>query len=210
MTTFASMAARVLVNTPECPQPSAEIYLRLAAIELCRRGKPWRAVLAAASLTSTNFPYTITPPVGARVVKVLSVAVNGTAPPLEETDIRTAEQTTDDWRTATGTPTHFIETSRGTITIVPLPIEAASFVSTVAYEPTESATDIPDAVYDEYGSAIISGAIYMLAVIPGKPWTSAPLATLHHALFERGIETAEAEFGKHYAMAPLLTSPSPI
>lgn len=210
MTTFASMATRVLINTPECPQPSAELYLRLAATELCRRGKPWRVVLAAVSLTSANFPYTITPPAGAKVVKVLSVAVNREAPSLEETDIRTAEQTTNDWRTATGTPTHFIETSRGTITTVPLPIESASFVSTVAYEPSESATEIPDAVGEEYGSAIISGAIYMLSVIPGKPWTSAALATLHHALFERGISNAEAEFGEHFAMAQKFTSSSPI
>lgn len=204
------MASRVLVNMPECPQPSAEAYLRLAAIELCRRSFAWIETQAAVLLDAADMPYTITPPTNAKVAKVLSVVMDGIAPGLEESSVRSEDLYTNDWRTATGTPLRFLEMARGVVLIVPLPLVEASFVVTAAFAPTEAATGIPDAIYDEYGSAIISGAIYMLAIIPQKPWTSGDLAALHKRMFEDGIEEASINYSTNYAAQSMNTAPSPI
>ena len=209
-TTFASMASRVLVNMPECPQPSAEAYLRLAAIDFCRRSFAWIETQAAVLLDATDMPYTITPPANAKVVKVLSVVVDGIAPGLEESSVRSEELYTNDWRTAIGTPLRFIEAARGVVSVVPLPLVEASFVVTAAFVPTEAAAGIPDAIYDEYGSAIISGAIYMLAIIPQKPWTSGDLAALHKRMFESGIDDASINYSTNYAAQSMNVAPPPI
>ena len=204
------MASRVLVNIPECPQPSAEAYLRLAAIDFCRRSFAWIETQAAALLDATDMPHTITPPADAKVAKVLSMVMDGVAPGLEESSVRSEELYTNDWRTATGTPLRFIEAARGVVSVVPLPLVETSFVVTAAFVPNEAAAGIPDAIYDEYGSTIISGAIYMLAIIPQNPWTSGDLAALHKRMFESGIDDASINYSTNYAAQSMNVAPPPI
>ena len=210
MTAFSDMVTEALVNLPECPQPSVEAYLRLSAIELCRRSYVWREEQAAVSKVSADFPLAITPPAGANVFQVMSVVIDGKSPALDRSDVHYEEAGTTDWRTATGTPVRYIELPHGTITLIPLPAAAVSVKPTVAYEPTMAAISIPDALYAEHGSTIISGAIAKLALIPGRPWTGADLASVHRSIFESGIRSASREFHQHYIQQPMNVAPSPI
>jgi len=209
-TDIADIVKRVLVSAPGCPQPVAEEYLLLAAIEFCRRSKVWTAVMTAVDLESTDFPYAITPEAGAKVNKVLSVVVNGESPGLDAINIRDAEFTADDWRTETGIPRYFIEMPKGTITTIALPDTAMSFVATVAYEPDDAATDLPDALVDDWLTPIISGAVSMLCSMPGKPWSSGEMFNLHSKKFDAGINDAKRDLHLHHVLPALTTSPSPI
>lgn len=292
MALIADIIGRVLTSVPGCPRPVAEDYLRLSAIEFCRRSLVWTDELAAIDLpvmstvtitiaspavvswsshgfsagdtvifsttgdlptglvagttyyisavglvagsfqiSATNggasintsgtqsgdhsgypasfFPYAVIAEASeAKVRKILSVIVNGLSPGLEEISIREAESMTDNWRTATGTAQYFVEHPTGCFSPVPLPGAAASVVFTVAYEPTDDATSLPDALVDDWLTPIVSGAVMLLSVIPNKPWTSGEMFNLHSAIFRNGIDDAKRDLHFHRVMPLLTTSPS--
>lgn len=210
MALIADMAARVLSNLPACPQPIAEDYLRLSAIDFCRSSMAWTEVLDPVSLTAADFPYMASPVTDSKIIKVLSVVVNDLYPSLPETSIRWVEQHVDNWRTALGAPANFIEMPRGVITVIPLPDTDTTLSITVALEPSDSASEIADTLYDEFRSVIVSGALYLLAMIPNMPWTSVPFAMYHKQVFDNGVRDAKRDYNLQFQRMTLTTSPMPI
>ncbi len=200
---------RLLPLVPGCPAPVAENHLRLAAIEFCRRTLAWVEVQDAETLQSTDFPYEVAPYSRAKVVKVLSAAVDGVRM-LEEITIRQAERDSATWRTTMGSPLQFVEVPRGTVIAVPLPDLPVSFVFTVALEPATDATDIPDEIWNEHQTVLVSGAAAMLSVLPQTTWTSGEMFTLHSTVFRNGIDDAKRNLHLHFSRPVLTTSPSPI
>ena len=156
------------------------------------------------------FPYTIIPESGATVCKTLSVTMNGEAPGLEPISIRDAESTNDDWRTTTGSTEYFVEYPKGVITPVPLPSALASFVFTVAYEPSSAATTFPDILADDWLDEITSGALAKLCALPKKPWTDYDQSKLHAGLFNDGVDAAKVSFNIHRVLPTMSTAPSQI
>ena len=54
-------------------------------------------------------------------------------------------------------------------------------------KPARNATGVEDWIYETWADVIISGAIYMLAMMPNKEWSDTALAALHKGLFEQAI-----------------------
>lgn len=211
--TFASMGGRVSLHVPGIPSPLIVHSLREAAIDLCRRSKCWREDLSATVLTA-GFPYTAVPTTGAvtvpRVSKVLRVIADGLKPPLDEIDEREASLRFDDWKATTGTLDAFTENPVGVIRLVPLPATTVDLEITVALEPDETATGIDDFVYNEHRETIISGAVYRLAMIPGKPWTNFDVALIHKKIFEDGVDDAAVPFNLNFVMPSRHVAISPL
>ena len=207
--TFSSMTGLVAIHTPGAPNPLIEYALREAAIDLCRRGKCYRDTQSL-TLANAAFPYTISPPAGTKVVKVLRVLADGKAPPLSPIDEQEASRAQDDWKNTSGPLDSFVENPRGIVRLVPLPVTSAVLDVTIALEPSEAATDIPDDLWEKYHPAIVSGAIARLAIMPKRGWADAGLASLHAGLAESSINEAVAEFTTHYVMTSRFTAPRPL
>lgn len=209
MAALSKMTRAVVVNALGCADPVAEEYLLHSAIELCRRAYAWTEEVQE-TLQVSDFPFDVTPPSGAKMLKVLSIAESGKVPPFEETSLRDCNLSVPNWKTATGTPAKFIEAPRGTVAIVPLPLNPTLFDITAAYVPSDTATSIPDALYDEHRDTIISGAIMRLCMIPKAEWFNPEIASVHKRLFEDGVATASRMFHLHHVLAPLAVAISPL
>lgn len=195
MAAISLMVPDVSLAVLDVPEMTAEKYLLLSAIDFCRRSYAWRSTeVEVETLTSGEFPFDVSAPSGGRVFNVLSVMVGGVS--LENTSLRELDTTVSNWRTTTGTPKMFVEEPRGSLTVVPLPSASTDFIITSAFEPTATATTLPDDLYRDYRDAIISGAIMRIAMLPS--WFNANLAMAHRALFEGGISRALVSFhGNH-------------
>lgn len=190
-TELSMITPKIKPYIPDCLEPVIDEYVHIAAVELCRRSLKWTEVKASVTLDSGDFPYSVPVTAGTRIVKVLSVVIDGVS--LERSDVETEEQANGDWRTTTGTPRSFVEESSGTLMIVPPPSTSVDVAIEVAVEPSPSGTAIDDTVYIEHWRDIQAGAISMLCVMPGKPWTDANIALYNRDIFERGIENAKTK-----------------
>lgn len=184
--------------------------MRRAAIEFCRKTGVWSAVLAEVDLDSSDFPYSPTPDTDAAIHKIVSVIMDGESPGLEEVSVRAMDIDFNDWRTETGVPANFINTPKGTATVIPLPDAARGFVFTVIYEPAADATTLPDALVNDWLDEIVSGASAKLSALPKKPWTDFEMANYHNGLFKDGIEAAKVDCNRNFVLPALVTLVPPI
>lgn len=210
MATFAEMVPAVQQNLPACPQPVVESYLLRAVAEMCRESFAWIETLAAVDVLPAAFPYAVVPGTGKKVVKVFRVEIDGQQPPLEKVTIPYADQYVFDWRTATGTPSMFIEYPVGTIALISVPVAQVAVVSTIAIEPTATTTVLPDDLVREHKDSIVSGAISYLSIIPNVPWFSVEFGSMHKSIFNEGKRRAIRTFNLHMAHPMLITTSSPI
>lgn len=73
----------------------------------------------------------------------------------------------------------------------PTPDAAYTFSGEFALKPARDAMTIPDWIYETWADAIVDGAMWRITSIPGKPWTSLQLATLHKTHFDRAKANAK-------------------
>lgn len=59
-----------------------------------------------------------------------------------------------------------------------------------AFAPTRSATQVEDALFDNYMPEIVSGALAQLLITPGQPFTNPSLAEYHRKAFSSGRSKA--------------------
>lgn len=145
-------------------------------------------------------------------------------PTGQEVKFKTAAQLQEwdsDWRTTTGALPMFFahegEGATGTIQARVYPIIDTTVDSSYEFLPrfvlgTEVSSgtgqfstfdtqlpQIPDRLFRAYREAIVSGAMAILTVIPGRDWTDAKLAMYHAGVYERLAADARAravrEFG---------------
>lgn len=205
MAAITLMVPDVAVNVPDCPEVVIEKYLRQSAIDFCRRTYAWRSA-EAETLSSSELPYDVPAPAGGRVFGVLSVMAGGVA--LENSGVRDLDIAVSDWRTVTGVPEMFVEESRGLVTVIPLPSTSMDFIITAAYEPTATATTIPDELYRDYQDAIVSGVIMRLSMT--ARWLNANLVVAHRALYEDGVSRALVSLHGNHTLRGMNTTISPI
>lgn len=205
MTTELSLiTSTVKPYAPDCLEPVIEQFIHLAAVELCRKSLKWIKFQNNLSVDSVDFPYTIPVLNGTRVVKILSVVVNGT--PIVKSDVYTEESLDGNWRTTTGVPERFVEESSGVLILVPLPVEETVINVSVALEPSATGTFIDDTLYAEHWTDIQAGAISKLCSMPGKPWTDLKVSIYYRDIFDRGIENAKSTTHLNYRVGGISSS----
>ena len=209
MAAISSMTRFVALSAPGCPDVVVEDYLLQAAIDLCRRSFVWRETVQE-PVSPLDYPFQLSAPTWANVLKVLSIVGAGVAPGLEELTIRECDDRFVDWRTAPGVPAYYVNDPRDTVMLVPIPTATTTFDITLAYEPTSTATNIPDALYTEHRDTIVAGALMRLCMMPGKDWSNPSLALANRAMFEAGVSAASREFHLNYSHAALTVTPSPL
>lgn len=90
-----------------------------------------------------------------------------------------------------GAPVHFAQVDDSIIRLYPIPDSVQTFTVNCAIKPPRNnPLGVESFIYETYSEVIASGAIYRLAIVPGKTWSNPDIAAYHKANFERGVDAA--------------------
>ena len=83
-------------------------------------------------------------------------------------------------------------------TVIFAEVPAGSITLRVALKPARAADSFPDHIGEQYGEAIVSGALAKLMMMTGKPWANPQLAEYHGRIVSDAISRARAREFRGY------------
>lgn len=177
MAPWAAFVPDITNYVVDCPHFTIEEAARTAAIDFFQWSRVWRAttVVTLATTVANQAAYTVTPPAGAELAGLPVAWLNG----KEIKEARAGRQY--DYKPGeTGTTHEVLVTGGTTILLIP-PTVTAGLVLTgfPAYQPTEAATTLDDALFHSYKRTIRELALSYLKAMQGKPWSDPAAATGH-------------------------------
>lgn len=170
-------------HLPGCPKETMRSYLAITAADFFARTYLWRDTIDAVYLTPNQIEYDLD--AEAMVEDVIAVSYLGQN--LERTDLRLLPT---ERLGETGEPTHFWVHADRTIRVFPTPKARAKLTVHAVLKPSRTGTGVEDWIFETWADTLVDGAIGQLAMIPGKEWTDANMASLHKAAFERAVVNA--------------------
>lgn len=201
---FTSFYPEVAPLVPGCADILMTNAIRNAAIEFCEQSLFWQEVQDAVDVTSTDLPYDLEAPAGARVCQIISGAVDGK--PISPIAL-TILETRVDWATLTAEiPTHFYQQNPNQYSLFPLPTGTVSVVLRTAYSPTREAVEIEEHLYQTQLETIAAGALARLMELPQQPWSNPELGKFFRAKFMQGINDASIKANRSFGSADLVVS----
>lgn len=177
MVPLSQFFPRLLPQVLGCSEPLAQQALLDSAIEFCSQSLAVVQPLDPITVP-VGFPTVeIETPTDTQVAQVMSAMFDGQL--LEGLP---------SWESATlsapdGTPRAFWGQDIDEVyhlTLLPAPdrLVRNALLVRVALQPTRSATQVQDILYDRYADAIISGALAYLYAVPDQPFTNEPKAQM--------------------------------
>lgn len=189
MATLESFLSRLMVWVPSCPRPLADQALRDAAIQFCRDTEAVQRTLTPMDVVSGVRDYAPALPAGTRITRVLAASYRGR--PLTGA----GSQPNDG---ALGVPSSISSPSATSVRLYPAPdeTETAVLFLDVAIEPTRTATDLPDELFDDWVEGVVALAAFHIASIPDQPFTSPVVAATAGAAYRSKMNEARTEAGR--------------
>jgi hypothetical protein len=184
--TWASFYPYVQPHLPGCPDIVIETHLQEAASEFCAKSEVWRYDIDKDFTSKNTSDYEIEVPTGAVLEDVLVLYLNGQA--LK----RVSDRHFDLPNTVSASrPTAFTIYQDTQVRLYPTPDGKYDFEGSAVIKPSLSASGVEDFIFEAHGRSIACGAIYRLALIPGKEWTNPELGAYYKAEFHRHISEAK-------------------
>ena len=195
-TAFSDLVPEVVVHAPGCSEPLAEHYIRLAAIDLCKRSAIWEETLVTVDVDATDFPYTLTPTdAETRIDRVKEVFFDGLRmTPWSQVE---AKDTLTDWRDLEGTPSVYLVNVRNELELVPFATDVTGALDvTMSVVPTWDATGMDSYILERYRDGLVAGAVARLCAIPGQMFTNTEFADHYGGLFRAAVSLATLDANK--------------
>lgn len=185
----ADLLPYLLAEVPGVPDVTAKQALTMAAIEFCRETQAWSELQDPIAVIDKIHTYDLEPVTGASIVTVKQVwAADRELVPVT---LAKLVEVMPNWQTAQGSdPVYYNGAADwSSIRIFPTPINAnrQKLTLRVAYQPSLTATTLPDFLVNVYLEAILSGAKARLMLMPQKAWTNPELGGYHKGLFDAAI-----------------------
>lgn len=184
MATWASFHPRLMVHVPGCTIPLANQELREAAARFFDMTRAWAEWLDPITIQDGNAEYDLDRPNGTRIVRLERARINGqdlsilpfrlVEPGMAGADSRDRQVLRFNTQPAAGS---IVE------------VEAS-------LAPDDTATGIPDHLYQQYATHIVDGAIGRLKLIQGQPFTDPVTAQAFTGRYEAAINTHMARVRK--------------
>jgi hypothetical protein len=182
-TTWDTIMPLLYPELPGCPDATLKTALAATAADFCARTHIWRETLDVFYALPDIAEYDLE---GSAVIEDIEwVTCNGQQ--LTHTDIRLISPQDVG---KTGFPSHFWSVNGQTMRLFPIPDKKYTLKVYVALKPSRLATGIEDWIYETWADALVSGAIWRVARIPGKDWSNADLASAHRLIYEQGVTNA--------------------
>lgn len=204
-TTIDSFLPLVLPSVHSCPQPTAELAILQAALDFCKRTDIAQVILAQTNVVAGTQDYPITSPTDLQFARLLGVSWQGNwltpvMPDDVQSDVAFTNTTIGTAVPTQASPQYYFQktTDAAVVSLYPVPdttLVGGLFIK-ASYTPTQTATTLPDELYNDWANDIAHGAIAILKSISGQPWTGDPAH--NRTMFERGINGAKRQkmFGK--------------
>lgn len=189
MAQLNSLLPRVFDEFPSVPEALALRALSDAAKEFCSRSHAWQASIPRISLRPGTRSYGLYPDAGVMIVALKEVRLDGE--PLRPT---APDGPRRHATPSPGAPAGYYQLAPDAFELVRAPVEVsrleAKAALTLARDAT--ATELPDALLDEYGDAISMGAKLRIVKMAAQPWFNPDAALGYAPIFYSAINTAKA------------------
>lgn len=184
--TWASFYPYLQPHLPGCPELTIETYLQEAAAEFCANSHVWRYDIDKDFTSKNTSDYDIDVPTAAVLEDILVLYINGQ--PIKRVSDRHYDlpSTVENAR-----PMSYSIYQDTQIRMYPTPDGKYEFEGVAVLKPSLKATGVEDFIYESYGRSIACGAIFRLAMIPGKEWTNPELGMYYKAEFYNHITKAK-------------------
>lgn len=187
----------VLPSVIGCPNPTADLHIRQAAIEFCRRTLCHTVTLDPITADGINTKFELELPSQTQPVKIMAAEVAGKECPVMDTQ-RGLQLVRQD------SVAEFCFTQdKKTLDVHPPRAKGDTIVVDVALMPTPTAKSLDDDVAQAYMQEIAYGALASLQMLPQQTWTDAGMAAANKALFNQRIATIAMHFARGQAAAKL-------
>lgn len=179
----------ILPEVLGAPEPVVTGRLLLVAGDFCRRTLAWTEVQDPVALVDATKDYAIVAPTDGRAYTVRDVWCGNRR--LVAKTLTEIQRDYTDWSTATGNePSYYTAAvTRGEIRVFPTPdnVTTETITMRAAYEPTLTATTLPDFLGREFMDVMASGVKSHLMLMPGVSWSNPALAEFYGQKYESGV-----------------------
>lgn len=195
----------------------AEQALRDACIEFCERTEVVQTV-DTFDVEAGQAEYDVGSPAQQQLCRVIRVTYGDTVLlPVAVDEVRSGAAMragVDTEVTAeAGTPTRYYQRVPGgsEIYLWPVPdVDAtAALAVRAAFAPLRSATQVEDVLFNDWMREIVSGALSLLQIVPGQPFTNPTLAEYHRGVFHSGMNRATTQARRGFTRGALGVSHRP-
>lgn len=193
----------VMLHLPGVLTPEVDYRLKQSVRDFCRITQVWQQRNTTLLTTvADQEEYAAGLDVGTELVAVIS-AWNGTT----EIDVEVPGEV-EDWEPGHTDSTWKIGTvGTDTLRLLPAPNASGTVIKgTVAFAPNEDATTLPLVVWQRWRTPIAHGAIAMLMLQVGKPWSNPAQAAYHQRCFDEGAMECASKTGPR-RRRPLTVTP---
>lgn len=193
----------IFPNVQGCPTGVLNNALRSTLIDFCRASRLWKLESPLTDVTAGEPRYKFSPQDGVRVVTVDYAAFEGSH--LTKTSQHDLDQdgSMRGWRDMESTsPNKFYIDNPDMLRLVPTPSEdkSAALKLFVSVTPTRDASDVPDWLYEDWGTTIAHGTLARLHAMANRVWADPSLVAFHDQQYRAGLSRAKTR-----AMKSLLT-----
>lgn len=190
----------VMPHVKNCPSQTALHHMREALISFCTKTLVWRPVLADIPTVAGTDNYAMVFPANSSLVKLLRGWHN--ASPADVVDQAKGMSSSS----GLGKARIWTE-DRKRVQLAPAPSAAGMLRVMAALKPTREATDIDDALFDDFAPVIADGALASLLSMADVSWANPAKSAFHQASFRSGCSKTAARAAKSFSSAKRSTKP---
>lgn len=191
MALLSALLDRVHDELPSVPTGIALRALSDATREFCTRSHYWQELQPPLPLLLDVAIYDVPQPAGKNIVALKDVRFNG----LKLDAIPTDNARIQSWRNNPGAPRAYYQITAAALELTRVPDTLGDLViiAAVSLALNETATPVPDMLFQTYGEAIASGAKMKLVMQANQDWANPALANVYGAPFYDAVNRAKAE-----------------
>lgn len=197
-TQYSELFPYVLTEIIGCSSIQADIQIRAAVIEFCRRAKVWSYRDDPMTTSPQVGEYDVDTPSDTSLVEIKGMYINGE--PL------TPAQGEYDPPASPGVPQKYRQLTPETCTLWPVPDGHYDVTFELTLAPSLASTGFPTWIAERYHSAIVCSAKARLMLMPGNSWSNPQQAAIYASMYETAVAAALANKSKSFARTTLRTT----
>lgn len=199
MAALADFARYVRPEVPMCPEIQIMDAVLHAGIDFCKRTKILReTVQVTTEINKARYDLTAYMATGTEPAEILDISRSE----YDHLNPSSENEFLSNALDQPGTPEHFYLDGRELVLwYAPNSVESLDVLAR-AY-PAETATALPDALYQRYRMEIAAGAKTILMSMANQPWSNLQQAAIYLAMFNSAIDSENLRYAKGGGTNPL-------
>ena len=203
---LSEFAKQVRVEVAGCPEPMILDAIRGACRDFCSKTEVWSRIDeitlvpetadVALVFADTEYP--------ARIRNVLR-----DQEPIEKAGSAEVFAQLPE-RVQSGPPEYVFARTKKTLTFAPIPQQAETLEVDLVLQPSGTATEVEDVLYDEWSGAIAAKAKSVLMAMSNVAWSNPAFAEYYEGKYDEAVATAAVAVAKGNTAAPMRVAPGDI